>query len=225
MTEHQGTAASRLGLKGAIKAIVFDIDGVLLDSHAANMAYYQDVLTRYGFPPASEADLAYGHSHTLRESIAYLTKASEAKVDTMFAEARDLAGYPYHLVRQPEACLEVLQALAADYALGIMSSRIVEGIRQYLDLTGTHDRFTTAVGYDDTARHKPDAEPLLLACERLGVAPAHTVYVGDAPTDLTCAEAAGAHFIAFGDAIPEARHVIRHFEALPEAIRELSHHD
>jgi phosphoglycolate phosphatase-like HAD superfamily hydrolase len=205
-----------------IEAIVFDIDGVLLDSHEANMAFYQEILVCHGFPPVSATELAYGHSHTLRESIAYLTKADDATVDAVFEAARDLAGYPYHLVRQPEGCVEVLDALAADYALGVMSSRIIEGIRQYLDLSGTHERFSAIVGYDDTSRHKPDAEPLLLACERLGVAPAATVYVGDAVTDRTCARAAGAHFIAFGDAIPDAEYVIDHFRDLSAEINRLA---
>jgi phosphoglycolate phosphatase-like HAD superfamily hydrolase len=209
------------GQGGEVRAIVFDIDGVLLDSHAANMAYYRDILARHGFPPATDAELAYGHSHTLRESIAYLTKAEEAAVDAIFEAIRDLAGYPYELVRQPEACIEVLEALSADYALGVMSSRIIEGIRQYLDISGTHERFSTLVGYEDTTHHKPHAEPLLLACERLGVPPEATVYVGDAPTDMACARSAGAHFIAFGDAIPDAAHVITHFDDLASAIRRL----
>lgn len=205
-----------------IEAIVFDIDGVLLDSWPANYAYYRDLLARHGFPSVSDEVLAYGHSHTLRDSIAYLTKADEATVDAIFAGARDLAGYPYELVRQPEGCTEALEALAHDYALGVMSSRILEGIQQYLDLTGTHALFSTVVGYDDTDRHKPDPEPLLLACKRLGVAPRATVYVGDAPTDGECARAAGAHFIAFGSAIPDAEHVIHRFADLAAALTRLT---
>jgi pyrophosphatase PpaX len=210
------------GLGEAVAAIVFDIDGVLLDSHLANAAYYSGVLARYGFPPVSDAELAYGHSHTLRESIAYLTKADDDAVETIFQEIRDLAGYPYELVRQPEGCLRVLDALSRDYALGVMSSRIVEGIRQYLDLTGTHEHFGVVVGYEDTERHKPHPEPLLIACERLGVSPSATVYVGDAPSDMACARAAGAHFIAFGDAIPDAVHVINRFDDLEAAICRLA---
>ena len=125
-----------------IEAVIFDIDGVLLDSHRANEAYYSHLLARYGYPPVSDAELAFGHSHTLRESIAYLTKADDAAVEELFEQSRDLAGYPYELVRQPVGCLEVLEMLSSSYALGVMSSRIVEGIRQYLDFTGTHERFS-----------------------------------------------------------------------------------
>src|SRR5690606_22994334 len=50
-----------------IRAVIFDIDGVLLDSRLANAAYYRALLETYGYPPVPDAVLAYGHSHTLRE--------------------------------------------------------------------------------------------------------------------------------------------------------------
>lgn len=207
----------------AIQAVVFDIDGVLLDSRLANAAYYRTLLETYGYPPVSEEVLAYGHSHTLRESIAFLTGAETPTVDRIFAATRDLAGYPYELVRQPDGCKEALEALSDRYALGVMSSRIIEGIRQYLDLTGTHDLFQCIVGYEDTKDHKPHPKPLLTACERLGVSPGATVYVGDAPGDLACALAAGSRFIAFGDAVTDAEIAVTRFDELTRAIDRFSH--
>ena len=55
--------------------------------------------------------------------------------------------------------------------------------------------FDTVVGGDETERHKPDPEPLLLAAERIGADPAETVYVGDSPFDVRAAKAAGMHAI------------------------------
>jgi phosphoglycolate phosphatase-like HAD superfamily hydrolase len=77
------------------------------------------------------------------------------------------------------------------------------------------------VGYEDSVLHKPHPEPLLLACARLGVSAAATVYVGDAASDRVCARAAGAHFIAFGDAIPDADPAINCFGELEATIRGL----
>ena len=56
--------------------------------------------------------------------------------------------------------------------------------------------FETVVGGDETARHKPDPAPLLLALERLGVEPADAAYVGDSPFDIRAARAAGMHAVA-----------------------------
>ena len=56
--------------------------------------------------------------------------------------------------------------------------------------------FDTVVGGDETKRHKPDPEPLLLAAERLNVAPETCAYVGDSPFDIRAAKAAHMYAIA-----------------------------
>jgi pyrophosphatase PpaX len=56
--------------------------------------------------------------------------------------------------------------------------------------------FETVVGGDETQRHKPDPEPLLLAAERMGADPAVCAYVGDSPFDVRAAKAAGMHAVA-----------------------------
>jgi pyrophosphatase PpaX len=56
--------------------------------------------------------------------------------------------------------------------------------------------FETVVGGDETERHKPDPEPLLLALERLGARADEAAYVGDAPFDVKAAKAAGLFSIA-----------------------------
>ena len=56
--------------------------------------------------------------------------------------------------------------------------------------------FATIVGGDETEKHKPDPEPLLLAAERLGVGPADAAYVGDSPFDVRAAKAAGMYAVA-----------------------------
>jgi pyrophosphatase PpaX len=55
--------------------------------------------------------------------------------------------------------------------------------------------FETVVGGDETERHKPDPEPLLLALERLGARPEEAAYVGDAPFDVQAAKAAAVFAI------------------------------
>jgi pyrophosphatase PpaX len=56
--------------------------------------------------------------------------------------------------------------------------------------------FETVVGGDETERHKPDPEPLLLAAERLDADPVETAYVGDSPFDVRAAKAAGMFAVA-----------------------------
>jgi phosphoglycolate phosphatase-like HAD superfamily hydrolase len=204
-----------------IEAVIFDIDGVLIDSHDANVAWYRDFLAGYGYHGLSDEDLERGHYYSLREAIAFLTRAPEATVAAIYEDACDLPGYPYDLVRLPDACAETLAALEETRLLGIVTSRLRFGIDNFFAFSGLEPHFRVAVGYEDTTKHKPDAEPLLLACKRLGVAPERALYVGDAQNDLLCARAAGTHFVAYGDAIADAERVIRSFKALPALIDEL----
>ena len=204
-----------------IEAVLFDVDGVLIDSHDANVAFYRDFLAGYGYTGLTDADLERGHYYSLREAIAFLTQAPEATVDAIYKDACDLPGYPYDLLRVPDACAETLSALSQTHALGIVTSRLRFGIDNFYAFSGLEPHFRVAIGYEDTEKHKPDPQPLLEACRRLGVAPERTLYVGDAHSDLLCAAAAGAHFVAYGDAIANAERVIRGFEALLPLLDDL----
>ena len=202
-----------------IEAVLFDIDGVLMDSREANIDFYRRLVLEYGYPPAREEDLARGHYLNLLETIALVTgETNVERVREIWLAARALEGYRMDLVRQPEGGSDVLKALQSKYRLGVVTSRIWEGIEHYFDNSGNRDRFEVAVGYDDSERHKPAPDPLLVACERLGVAPANAVYVGDAETDRLCAVAAGAHFIAYGDVIVGHTPTVLSFRELERAI-------
>jgi pyrophosphatase PpaX len=56
--------------------------------------------------------------------------------------------------------------------------------------------FEAVVGGDETERHKPDPQPLLLAAKRMHARPDETAYVGDSPFDVLAAKAAGMHSVA-----------------------------
>ncbi len=83
--------------------------------------------------------------------------------------------------------------------------------------------FETVVGGDETTRHKPDPEPLLLALERLGARPEDAAYVGDAPFDVQAAKAAGIFAIAvsWGGIHARERLEVEEPDALVDTVEEL----
>jgi len=83
--------------------------------------------------------------------------------------------------------------------------------------------FETVVGGDETTRHKPDPEPLLLALERLGARPEDAAYVGDAPFDVQAAKAAGIFAIAvsWGGIHARERLEAEEPDALVDTVEEL----
>jgi HAD superfamily hydrolase (TIGR01549 family) len=213
------SACRRAATRQGIKAVLFDIDGVLMDSFEANVAFYREFLTSHGYRDLDEADLAKGHYLSLREAIALISRAPENEVAELLHAARRLEGYPFELVRIPEGCRETLETLSETYTLGVVTSRIKEGVDQFFEFSGLEEYFALAVGYEDYPRPKPNPDPLLAACLRLNLSPDEVVYVGDAEVDRLCALSAGASFIGFGSAVPAAGHIVSSFAELELALK------
>lgn len=91
---------------------------------------------------------------------------------------------------------EALQQLKADYVMGMVSSKRRIHVLRELESHGLRPLFDAIVAQEDSTQHKPDAVPLLLAAQRLGVPPEDCVYIGDQPTDILAATAAGMRSIA-----------------------------
>jgi phosphoglycolate phosphatase len=82
------------------------------------------------------------------------------------------------------------------FSLGIVSTKFRYRIESVLRREGLLGAFAVIIGGEDVAKHKPDPTGLLTAVERLGSAPASTLYVGDSVTDAQTAERAGIPFVA-----------------------------
>ena len=83
--------------------------------------------------------------------------------------------------------------------LGIVTAKRHRTVGLALDrFPALASAFDVVVGYEDTSRHKPDPEPVLLAIEQLAGAPDEAVYVGDSPFDIGAAKAAGVFAVAVG---------------------------
>jgi pyrophosphatase PpaX len=79
--------------------------------------------------------------------------------------------------------------------LGIVTAKRRQTVELAFARLPIEHLFETVVGGDETERHKPDPEPLLLALERLDARPEQAAYVGDAPFDVKAAKAAGLYAV------------------------------
>ena len=96
--------------------------------------------------------------------------------------------------------LAVLPGLAEEgRKLGIVTAKRHRTVGLALDrFPALADAFDVVIAHEDTERHKPDPDPVLLAVERLGGQPDEAVYVGDSPFDIGAAKAAGVFAVAVG---------------------------
>lgn len=100
-------------------------------------------------------------------------------------------------IRCYDGILELLYELnRGGYRMGVVSSKRREFVFGELQSKGLEGLFEVIVGQEDTTRHKPHPDPLVLAMRKLNVLPTECVYIGDQPTDIRAAHAAGMPCIA-----------------------------
>jgi pyrophosphatase PpaX len=170
--------------------VLFDLDGTLIDSGAMILASFRHatrtVLARE--IPDEELTAAVGGS-TIYEQMAHF---DPYRVDELVSVYRE-HNTPLHDDLQAFAGVHDLLATlrAQGRSLGVVTAkrrRTVDLAFRVLDL-GRY--FDTVVAAEDTARHKPDPEPVLEALARLRAQPGETAFVGDSPFDVGAGTAAG----------------------------------
>lgn len=204
-----------------IEAIIFDIDGTLLDSEDANVASYQRIFENAGYPvPSREAIVSLLHL-TRNDTIGALASGIPTeKIDALREFARSVA-YPVELLRVFPHSSEAVISLSEKYKLGLASNRLKKSIDVYFTVSGLRDYFPTVVGADDVIHPKPSPEPLLKAVDRLKITPDHAVYVGDTIVDLQAARAAGMKIVLHRSDLPTADGYFTSYLQLEQLIQRL----
>ena len=175
-------------------AVLFDLDGTLLDSAPDMLAAVNAMRAGRDQSPMALAEL---RPHVSRGARAMLA-AAFPHVDGAEREAwvpEFLAHYERELGRhgRPFEGIEPMlaQLEAAGCRWGIVTNKPEYLAVQLLPLLGWQGRCAVLIGGDTLAARKPDPLPLIVAAQRLGVEPADCVYVGDDERDIAAARAAG----------------------------------
>ena len=181
-----------------IKAVLFDIDGVLLDSLEANLKFVQTILASAGYPKPNKKEFAKVFHLSLIDALRHFAKPTLVEELERIHELVPAIPYPMELLKEPLGVNDALKEISKSYQLGIVSSRRKLGIERYFTFSTLESYFNTYVGYEDTKNHKPHPEPLLLAAKRLCLEPKECVYIGDSHTDMEAGHAARMQTILFG---------------------------
>ena len=182
----------------ACAAVLFDFDGVLVDSNAISERQMRVWAERHGVPFARIAAIHHGRPtlETVRLVAPHLDVEAEARLIER-AETEDTEGL-------------VAFAGAARLLSGLPAGRwaiVTSGTRRLATTRLAHvglRRPDVLVTADDVRRGKPAPDPYLVAAERLGVAPERCVVVEDAPAGVAAARAAGARVIAVASTMAPA---------------------
>jgi phosphoglycolate phosphatase-like HAD superfamily hydrolase len=208
-----------------IKAVLFDIDGVLINSFEANLVFYQNLMKAAGYKIPTRDDMQKMFHMTMKDIIKkWISPITDAEVDRVFEMGHDRdIPYPVELLKVQDDYLKVINILEKKYTLGIVTSRIKSGVFESPILGDIKDKFSVVVAFEDTMNHKPDREPMDFALKQLGLKPSEVVYIGDMATDYISAKSAGLHFILFGaNNVPAAKSKVAAFIDIPKLIEQIN---
>jgi HAD superfamily hydrolase (TIGR01509 family) len=208
------------GTPSPIQALIFDMDGLLVDSEPLTGIALDALLRQYGC--AIDSDDAELNERLMGR-----------RMPEILAALAEICG----IMAPPEELNETLEALRVETirgrlqahrgaeelldfarAAGLRLALATSGRRSYVDAVLAESRFTgrfyVEVTGESVTHGKPDPETYLLAASRLGVAPAGCVVLEDAPNGIAAAVAAGMRAVA----VPNAHSRELHFSTAPEVV-------
>jgi beta-phosphoglucomutase len=190
-------ACGAMTASAAMKAALFDVDGVLIDSYDAHFRSWRTLAEEEGLP-FTESDFARTFGRTSREVIGELWPHRAGDVEALDARKescyRDLIRDDFPAM---EGAAELVRALDdAGWRLAVASSGPPDNVELVLDRLGVADRFDAVVTGRDVQRGKPDPQVFVTAAERIGAPPGRCVVLEDAPVGLAAAAAGGMRCVA-----------------------------
>lgn len=185
------TLVPALVLPGQFRGVLFDMDGLLIDSEPLWADAEATLLANHGAAFEDE-DREATHGRALTESVAVYAKRLGEDPAALEAELLELIRERYEAgaVLQPGAW-DLVRALQGRVPIGIASSTTAQLIHLVLKGVGLQDAFGTISSGADLGLPKPHPAAFLEGCRGLGTAPHETVAFEDSPVGVRAARAAG----------------------------------
>jgi HAD superfamily hydrolase (TIGR01509 family) len=196
-------------------AVVFDNDGLLLDTESVWTRAEQDLFELRGteFTPADKLELV-GTSAAIAGGILERRLGTPGGAAELIEELNELVVAELeHGVEAMLGARELLERLREqEVPLGLVSNSPLRFVRRSIELAGFEDCFDVVLSAHEVAAPKPAPDPYLEACRRLGVEPGpEVVALEDSPTGVAAARAAGLTVIGIpsvqGVLLEEAHHL------------------
>jgi HAD superfamily hydrolase (TIGR01509 family) len=206
-------------------AVLFDMDGVLVDSEPR----WNDVRIAYAAAHGRPWGLDDQHAVMGANSIQWATimrdrLAIDVPVDRILSDvvAGVVSEFRQGTVPVIPGAPEAVRRIAARWPVAIASSSHPQVITAALDLLGLHDVFRSVISSDEVAHGKPEPDVYLLAAERLGAAPGRCLVVEDSTNGILAGKAAGAYVVLIPNpTVLPAQHAVSAADAIIERIDDL----
>jgi beta-phosphoglucomutase len=204
--------------------VIFDMDGVLVDSYLAHRESWQRLAAERGYSMTDE-QFAATFGRTSREIIGQLWADGELSSDDIIRLDDRKEAYYREIVRDRfpgmDGAAELIDGLcAAGFRLAVGSSGPPENVELVLAELQRAEKFQAVVTGTDVTRGKPDPQVFQIAARRLDLATSRCVVVEDAAAGVSAARAAGARSIGLVSTGRTASE-LAHADLVVKSLREL----
>lgn len=171
-----------------LKAVFFDLDGVLVDSYGITISYFQETLRHFGHPVPREKDFqGLLGLKTIDIARCLLPGISDEELHPIFEYSKEMSVKFTPKIPLAEGSVRLLTRLQKSYRLVIITNRGKKTLDVLCEKYHLRPFFEFLVDRDMITNHKPDPEGILLAMNTLGVNSSEVVYVGDMKEDVLAA--------------------------------------
>jgi len=201
-----------------IKAVIYDCDGVMFDSFAANFAFYSEILEHFGKPALDRQDLetmTVLHTYCSRDVLDHLFCGDDRVTQALQYASSINYMKLLPLMRMEEGLRETLEALKGKVDLAVCTNR-ASSMEALLGIFGLQEYFSCIMTAARVKNPKPHPEPLFKVLEHYGIEAREALFIGDSELDRRAADSAGVPFVAYRGAIaPALARIDRHLDLLP----------
>lgn len=203
-----------------LAGIIFDCDGVILDSQDSNDVYYNLIREGVGLSPMTRADSSFVHQATVTGAFEYLFPPPYDVAAREFSKTVNYNEKIIPMLVLEDGLLELLHWLkSCDLLLGICTNR-TDSIFQILHYFSLKKFFNPVKNAVNTIP-KPSPRGLLEIFEEWAVPASKVAFIGDSPVDVQAARAAGVTVWAYGNPSLDADLHINSFHELMKIIEPL----
>ena len=203
-------------LKSRYKVVIYDCDGVILDSMESNYIFYNRVMEFLGREEIDRDDCEAKrvlHTYSFNNVMEYFFAGDQRREDAFqFAKTihyRDLMPF----MKMEDGFVSALDQLKGHTSLAICTNRAtsMDMIIEDFGLAGYFEYVMTA---SQVTNPKPHPEPLLKVLEHFGVEPDEALFIGDGEVDMQAAQGAGVPFISYKSNLPGLARIEHHSEII-----------
>lgn len=206
------------GVLGGLRGVIFDCDGVMVDSLGANIWYYNAFRERFGLGPMSPDQEAYTHSHNVFDSLRRILP--EEHWDQAFALRKefDYRDMLPKIRKEPGLREALLWFRRMGFRMAVNTNRTttMDLLLDHLDMTEFFLPVVTAAG---VANPKPHPESVNVILDAWDMPPNQVAYLGDSRVDEQTACAAGVRFWSYKNEYLEAEVMVPDYGTLLWCLR------